>query len=226
MTTPSRRVVAVVAHPDDEIIGVGGTLRKHVKHGDEVHVLILGDGETSRGASEPAVAESQNETAEALKIIGVTRYQRLDLPDQRFDTLPLLDIIQKVSLFVGPIQPQVVYTHHYGDLNLDHRKTYQAVITACRPLDFRAEQILLFETLSSTEMAGYAAKDAFLPNYFINIESELEDKISAMSKYASELRDFPHPRSLESIRLNAGLRGSSVNIRAAEAFELFRRVEM
>ena len=225
-----KNVVAIVAHPDDEIIGVGGALRKHIKAGDKVHVLILGDGKTSRNAivegnKTEILNISQEETANALNILGVSNHQRLFLPDNKFDSLPLLDIVKKVSNYISAIKPDVVYTHHFGDLNIDHRLTFEATIIACRPIEINVNKILLFETLSSTEMSGPQIRNVFLPNYFINIEDELEDKLNAMSRYASELCEFPHPRSIITIRENAHVWGSKVNLKAAEAFELFRYTE-
>ncbi|HEY4512529.1 MAG TPA: PIG-L family deacetylase [Candidatus Paceibacterota bacterium] len=225
-----KNVIAIVAHPDDEIIGVGGALRKHIKAGDKVRVLILGDGKTSRDTiveknKTEVLNVSLEETAMALKILGISSYQRLSLPDNKFDSLPLLDIVKKVSNFISAIKPDVVYTHHFGDLNIDHKLTFEATIIACRPIEINVNKILLFETLSSTEMSGHQIRDVFLPNYFINIENELEDKLNATSQYASELCDFPHPRSIITIRENAHVWGSKVNLKAAEAFELFRYIE-
>src|SRR3989344_6073785 len=224
-----KRVLTIVAHTDDEVIGVGGTLRKHVRRGDDVYVLILGDGKTSRTATTRIQKEqinlSRKETKKALSIIGVRNYVRLDLPDNRFDSIPLLEIVKKVSKIVTKIHPHTVFTHHHGDLNIDHRKTFEATITACRPIETFVEKILLFETLSSTEMAGPGVKEAFLPNYFINIHRELDKKLAAMAAYESELKTFPHPRSLETIRNNALVWGSKVNTTAAEAFTLFRYIE-
>lgn len=224
-----KKILAIVAHPDDEIIGVGGTLIKHAERGDEVHVLILGDGKTSRATSNQAqkkqIELSKKETKKALSVIGVRSYTRLDLPDNRFDSIPLLEIVKKVSKVVADLRPDIIFTHHYGDLNIDHRRTFEAAVTVCRPIEVAVEKIILFETLSSTEMAGPAPKDAFLPNYFVDIHKELNKKLAAMSAYKSELRAFPHPRSLETIKNNALVWGSKVNRKAAEAFVLFRGID-
>lgn len=226
----AKNIIAIVAHPDDEIIGVGGTLRKHVKRGDNVHVLILGDGKTSRdgvtGKSKlNTLSVSKEETKMALRVLGISSYEKISLPDNQFDSFPLLEIVKKVSSVVSVVKPDIVYTHHFGDLNIDHKRTFEATIIVCRPIEVNVEKILLFETLSSTEMSGTQIKDAFLPNYFINIENELDEKLKAMVQYASELCDFPHPRSIVAIRENAHVWGSKVNLKAAEAFELFRCTE-
>src|SRR3989344_8622104 len=220
-------VLAVVAHPDDEIIGVGGTLCKLAKNGSDVHVLILSEGRTSRDdvtdKNRDAVLENAlKESEAALDVLGVKNVTRLQLPDNQFDTVPLLSIAKEVSKVVAQIQPSIVLTHHFGDLNIDHQIVFQATVTACRPSESFVEKILLFETLSSSEMAGPVIKDVFMPNYFINIEHELQSKLDAMSKYAPELREFPHPRSLKAIEYNAIVWGSKVNMGAVEPFELFR----
>lgn len=224
------KVIAVVAHPDDEIIGVGGTLAKHVKNGDAVAVLILGDGKTSRKdtyakPSSELKASVHAETEEALKIIGVTTFWHADLPDNRFDSLDLLDVVKLVSKYIGEWQPRIVYTHHHGDLNIDHRIAFEATITAVRPIEAPCvREVYLFETLSSTEMAGPLPQRFFIPNTFVDITEELDTKLLAMSKYVSEVREFPHPRSIDTIKMNARVWGSKNNIQAAEAFFCFRKI--
>lgn len=225
-------VLAVVAHPDDEIIGLGGTLHKHVKQGDSVAVLILGDGKSSRGGLQyaPLSQEMQSlslaETQKALKTMGISVLFKESLPDNRFDSMPLLDVVKKVSQYMGKVQPDIVYTHHFGDLNVDHRITSEAAITSARPIENSCvKEIRMFETLSSTEMAGFELKNLFLPNLFINIQEELPIKINAMSCYVSELREFPHPRSLKAIEYNAYMWGAKNNMHAAEAFHIFRSIK-
>ncbi len=223
------KVLAIVAHPDDEIIGVGGTLRKHVKAGDQVAVLIMGDGKSSRQdyyepVSEITKSDSFAETEVALNVLGIKQSLRLELPDNRFDGLDFLDVVKKVSTAVAEFKPNIVYTHHASDLNIDHRIAFQAALTACRPIENKVEQLLSFETLSSTEMSAFSIERPFLPNVFVNIESELEDKLQAMKAYNSELREFPHPRSLETIKLNAKLWGSKNNVGACEAFVMIREI--
>lgn len=225
-----KRVLAVVAHPDDEIIGVGGTLYKHVTQGDEVHVLILGDGRSSRKTKYTALTkdqtdESNNETGAAMNILKIKYFYKEFLADNRFDHMVLLDLAKIVSEYIKKIQPNIVYTHHYGDLNIDHQMTAEATIIGCRPIenDF-VETLLMFETLSSTEMAGSRVGNLFLPNYYIDISEELATKIKSMGCYKSELRKFPHPRSLEAIEANAKVWGAKNNLEAAEAFYLFKSI--
>lgn len=217
------KVLVFAAHPDDEIIGVGGTLYKHVKAGDTVDVVIVGGKTTSRDLQQDV---STDETKNALKILGINSYVNENIPDNRFDSINLLDIVKMVAKHVRNLTPDIVYTHHFGDLNVDHRILSEAVITACRPIENGCvEEIRMFETLSSTEMAGYETKSVFQPNMFIDISEELKLKLEALSCYKSEIRDYPHPRSLRAIEYNAYVWGVKNNLKAAEAFHLFRSVK-
>lgn len=226
-----QKILAVVAHPDDETIGVGGTLYKHVRTGDEVHVLILGDGKSSRGNTYKKLTKMVNqksfqETKKALSCLGIELFYKEHLPDNRFDRVDMLDISKKISSYVNKIKPTIVYTHHPGDLNIDHQRTSEAVTIACRPMENNSvREIYHFETLSSTEMAGFTPNRVFLPNVFVNIEAEIQQKIKAMSYYKSELCQFPHPRSLEAIEANAKVWGAKVNLKYAEAFFCLRQIK-
>jgi LmbE family N-acetylglucosaminyl deacetylase len=223
------KVLVIVAHPDDEIIGLGGTLRKHIKQGDNVEVVILGDGKTSRkGKYQPIEDQTKkssvSETKKALESLGISKFHREYLPDNRFDSLVLLDIVKIVSGYIEKVNPTMIYTHHYGDLNVDHQMTAEAVIIATRPIEYPSlKELRMFETLSSTEMAGTRYTHMFIPNLYVNIEEELEDKLKAMSWYESELREFPHPRSIKAIRYNARVWGAKNNQNAVEPFYLFRK---
>lgn len=225
------KILVIAAHPDDEIIGLGGTLRKHVKKGDEVEVLILGDGKTSRDIKYKKIKDdvkrsSVSETKKALNVLGIKKFQREFLPDNRFDCLVLLDIVKIISSYVQKYSPTIIYTHHYGDLNVDHQLTSEAVIIATRPIEFpELRELRMFETLSSTEMAGARYTHVFVPNLFVDIENELDDKLKSMSCYASELKEFPHPRSLKAIEYNAYVWGAKNNKKAAEPFYLFKKNE-
>lgn len=222
------KILAIVAHPDDEIIGLGGTLAKHIKIGDEVKVIILGDGKTSRYQQykeiDPVQKESSDkETSAALKKLGITNFTKKTLPDNRFDSLPLLDIVKIISEQIQSFYPDIIYTHHYGDLNIDHQKTSEAVIISTRPTEYPyLNRLLMFETLSATEMSGPRNTHAFLPNVFRDISNELNQKLEAMNCYQSELKKFPHPRSLKAIQINAELWGAKSGFLAAEPFVLFR----
>lgn len=220
-------VLVFSAHPDDEVIGVGGTIAKHVEQGDTVNVVIIAEGKSSRYDNYkkpeiPLLDASYLETQNACEILGVSKFKRLNFPDNRLDSLNLLEIVKVVENNIKEFNPDIVYTQYGGDINVDHEVVYKAVMTATRPLpNNNVKWVYAYETLSSTEW-NYDVKDAFTPNYFVDIESHLKRKINAMSCYSSELRDYPHPRSLDAIEYNAKVWGAKVGVRAAEAFKLVR----
>ena len=218
------RVLVVVAHPDDELLGVGGAILKHRKNGDDVSILILGDGETSRGEGAD-IPKREAQARSVATVLGVETIYLEKLPDNRFDSLTLLDVVKKVEEYVQRVKPDIVYTHHYGDVNVDHKVTFQAVLTACRPLpDFFVKKILCFETVSSTEWERRTPERAFLPTEYQNIEMFMDKKIEALDLYKEEMRSFPHPRSLEGVRIHAQHRGMEVGYKYAEAFEVIRNL--
>jgi LmbE family N-acetylglucosaminyl deacetylase len=215
--------MVVAAHPDDEIIGVGGTIRKHTQNGDTVFVLVVSEGKSSRCSTYEefdlqVLDDYLPETEAARKTLGVNEYKLLTLPDNRLDHLDLLDIIKAIQVELDAFAPEIVYTHFYGDLNIDHQLVSRAVITAARSLPgVPTREILLFETLSSTEQS-LALGNAFVPNLFVDISAQLPQKLLAMQCYASELNPAPHPRSLENIEKNAQVWGAKCGVFAAEAF--------
>lgn len=165
-------------------------------------------------------------TERAKQILGITKTRFLGLPDNRLDSVPLLDIVQSLEAIIAELKPAVVYTHHYGDLNVDHRVTHQAVMTACRPLPYATvREILAFEVLSSTEW-GDAGASPFIPNYFVDVSTTLEIKLRALEAYSMEMREPPHSRSLVHVASLAQHRGHCVGVDAAEAFMVIRRVKL
>lgn len=216
--------MVVAAHPDDEVLGVGGTLLKHKAAGDKISVLILANGEDSRDNG--ADAKKRLEKAkEAARRFGAELFFK-NFPDNAFDSVPLLKIAKAVEKIVGTVKPAVVYTHHFGDLNVDHRIAFQAVLTACRPQPgFPVKKILAFETLSSTEWQSKNESDIFKPTFYNNISNFLEEKIKILKIYKNEIREFPHPRSLEGVRTLAAFRGMEAGMKAAEAFEVIRIIK-
>jgi len=220
----SKKILVVAAHPDDEVLGCSGTIARHVSDGDKVYMVFMSDGVTSRTGQESKEIELRKQAAkDAGNILGIVDSPRfLGFPDNRMDTLALLDIVQTLEQVMNEIDPEVVYTHHLGDLNIDHKITHQAVMTACRPQpECSVREIYSFEVLSSTE---WSTNNPFAPNYFVDISGTLELKISAIKAYGSELRTFPHARSIEAIRALANYRGVSVGIKAAEAFKVERLI--
>lgn len=219
------KVLIIAAHPDDEILGVGGTILKHVKAGDQVSILLLGDGVTSRGDNAVGIKERANQAEQAAKILGAREVILENLPDNKFDSVPLLEITKIVERAIFKIKPNIIYTHFGEDLNIDHRLTFEAVITACRPQPkFFVKKILAFEVLSSTEWQVKKNNKLFCPNKYHNIEEFIDKKIKAMAVYHDELKVYPHPRSKEGIRILAQYRGLEVGYNYAEAFEIVRQL--
>jgi LmbE family N-acetylglucosaminyl deacetylase len=230
MTAPGLRVLTVAAHPDDEILGCGGTMARHVARGDAVSILILGEGLTSRAptradADRSALPQLQHDAHRAAAVLGVTDVTLLDFPDNRFDSVPLLDVVKAVEQSRARVRPDIVYVHHWGDLNIDHRITFDATLAAFRPLPGQPPvAIYAFEVPSSTGWAGPSAAMAFVPTHFVSIGALLERKVEAMEHYASERRAWPHPRSPDALRAWARYRGVQVGVEAAEAFVTVRTV--
>ncbi len=222
-------VLVVAAHPDDEVLGCGGTIARHAETGDDVHVLIMAEGATSRYPTRDANAlagEIEALRAAARNAAGIlgARPPRFEgLPDNRLDGMDLLDVVKLVERAVRDIEPVVVYTHHCGDLNLDHRIVHQAVVTACRPLpDHPVRRVYAFETVSSTEWASSAIGEVFRPSRFVDIANQLDRKMRALDCYETEMRPFPHARSTDTVAALARVRGAAAGIAAAEAFVVVR----
>jgi LmbE family N-acetylglucosaminyl deacetylase len=221
-----KRILIIVAHPDDEVLGVGGTAAKHVDAGDEVYCLILGEGAISRqGALKQEITELRHEAQAAAKSLGFKEIVFFSFPDNSFDSIPLLKIIKEVEKYLAKINPHIVYTHYENDLNIDHRLTFQAVITACRPCnDFCPEEVYSFEVLSSTEWQSKLRKH-FNPNFYVDIKNSLKRKIEALKKYKSEIRRYPHSRSPRGVEALAHYRGLEAGLESAEAFYLVKKIK-
>lgn len=218
-------ILAIVAHPDDEILGLGATLIKHTEAGDAVYCLILGEGAMARvGVSQKKLKSLKLQAAEAGKIIGFKKIFFSGFPDNQFDSLPLLKISKEVEKHLEKIKPDIVYTHFDGDLNIDHQLTCRAVLTACRPCNENGPgEIYAFETLSSTEWQSKNKKQ-FKPTVYVDVEKAINKKIEAFKKYKLEIRPYPHPRSPEGIKILAQYRGLESGLRLAEAFCLLRKI--
>ncbi len=222
-------ILVIAAHPDDEVLGCGGTMARLTSEGNNVFTLILGEGVTSRDRKrdlakrENEIAELKKQAENANRILGVKKVYTFDFPDNRFDSVPLLDIIKTVEEIKDGIKPDIVFTHHLGDLNIDHQVTFKAVMASCRPTnDESVKEIYSFEIPSSTEWNAPSSLTYFMPDYFVDVNKSLEIKINALKEYKTELRDFPHPRSLKAVELNAKYRGVKIGFEAAEAFKTVR----
>jgi LmbE family N-acetylglucosaminyl deacetylase len=218
-----KTVLVVAAHADDEVLGCGGTIARHAEEGDVVHLVFMADGVSSRKRSSKIDISHRIEASKcAQSILGVAFSQSLDLPDNKMDSIPLLEIVQKLEPILEETQPSIIYTHHHGDLNIDHRLTHAAVMTACRPApDSSVREIYGFEVLSSTEWASQQTSQ-FLPHYFVDITRQLRAKLNALEAYGEEMRVSPHSRSMVHVEVLAHHRGFSIGVGAAEAFEVYR----
>jgi len=221
-----KKIFVVVAHPDDEILGVGGAIIKHVNQGDEVNVLILGEGMRSRdNTSKEDLKKLHCNTDDAKQVMGYGEVYFSNFPDNSFDTVSLLEITKEVEKYIDKLKPDVVYTHHEYDLNIDHRLTFQAVLTACRPCNTNCPtEILSFESLSSTEWQSKFNKQ-FQPNFYVDITDVIEKKVEALQKYISEIKDYPHSRSVQGVRILSQYRGLEAGLEHAEAFCLVRKIQ-
>lgn len=222
-------ILVIAAHPDDEVLGCGGTLAKRADQGAAVHVAFLADGVFSRAGNKEVqqieLHARRTAAQKACDLLGVKSISFGDFPDNRMDTTALLDIAQAVERQIAEHRPDTVFTHHAGDLNIDHRRTHEAVVTACRPQKGHPVKTLLcFEVPSSTEWQLSGSAPPFVPNWFEDISGDLDRKLAALDAYAAELRPWPHPRSRQGVESLARWRGAIVGVDAAEAFMLGRRL--
>ena len=223
------KILVVAAHPDDEVLGCGGTIAKSVQNGDEVYCLIMGEGVSSRYehrelAKKEELKALKAEAQKAAEILGIKKVFFKDFPDNRFDTVPLLEIIKAIREVKEKIKPDFIYTHYQGDLNIDHRITFEAVLTACRPLVGETVQcIYSFEVPSATEWN--APDKQFTPNVFVDISDTFNKKIEALKAYKSEIRKYPHPRSPKSLEIIGKRWGLVVGGGLVEPFILIRWIK-
>ena len=235
------KVLIIVAHPDDEVLGMGGTITKYVKNGDSVKIVIMATGVFSRRSSNnmnasvyevdddmlkkmsKQVQNLQKDAIKASKIMGVTDVEFLDFPDNEMDKKSNLEITKKIESIISKFKPDIVFTHSQHDVNIDHRMIYDATITATRPFSkFKVKEVISFEVPSSTE---WYFPSKFSPNMFIDINKELNTKIKALSAYKTEINDFPHPRSAKGIEIIAKHWGTVSAFNAAEAFYIVRQLK-
>lgn len=225
----SQSSLIIAAHPDDEVLGCGGTIAKLADQGAMVHVAFLADGVFSRAGDMVAQQEElrvrRAAAQKACGILGVKSVFFGEFPDNRMDTVALLDITKTVEGLIAEHKPEMIYTHHAGDVNIDHRRVHEAVVTACRPqCDNPVKTLLCFEVPSSTEWQLPGSAPVFAPNWFVDISDTLDRKLAALEAYAAELRAWPHPRSCQGVEYLARWRGATVGVDAAEAFMLGRQL--
>jgi N-acetylglucosamine malate deacetylase 1 len=218
------KILIVAAHPDDEILGCGGTMIK-LKNTNDINVVFMTDGISARGVNDSKKKLRRKDCDDLFKYLKLKKPTFFDFPDNKMDEVPLLKIVKKLENLIQNIKPKTIFTHYSDCLNIDHKITSQAVMTACRPLkDSSVKKILSFEILSSTEWAKFKNR-GFEPNYFVDISSQFKKKIAAMKFYKKELRKYPHSRSLKAIEALARFRGVSSGVDFAEGFYLNRLIE-
>lgn len=219
------KVLVVAAHPDDEVLGCGGYIRKLADDGTDIFLSVLGEGALSRCNSSARDVELLKEAGDvSAEILGIKKVAHHNLPDQKFDTLPILDINKIIEKEIETLKPDVVLTHHFGDLNRDHRIVSESVMVATRPTaDCYIKKVLTFETPSSTEW-NFNDPNKFMPHIFIDVSKVIDYKIKALEAYGSEIRNYPHPRSSDAIVNLAKHWGIVSGLEMAEAFMLVREV--
>ena len=229
----NKRILVIVAHPDDELLGLGATMNKLITEQNcTIRVIILGEGITSRSENRNPEQWSQElkihrqNIETARKSIGYESVGIYDFPDNRFDTIAMLDIVKVIEKEKETFQPEIIFTHHGGDVNIDHQRTFEAVITATRPMeDEIVKTVITFETPSGTEWIASSDPRKFSPNLFIEVsEKNLNAKINGMESYEFEKRKYPHPRSPEALMIIAQYRGLIVGKKFAEAFTIIRSI--
>ncbi|MGI6561553.1 MAG: PIG-L deacetylase family protein [Clostridia bacterium] len=225
------KVLVIAAHPDDEVLGMGGTIAKYASRGDEVAVLIVTDGSTSQYRNDPKlqdiIREKKLETSNCAAVLGVKHVFYGELPDMRLDVTPHIEINRVIENAINDFQPSVVFTHFIGDVNKDHRRVYESTLVACRPVSEQCvKRLFLYSVPSSTEWNVQTATNVFLPNWYEDISGEFaEKKYRAMECYETELREYPHPRSVEYLRTADTAEGNRVGLLSAESFILLRSIE-
>ena len=220
------RVLVLAAHPDDEVLGMGGTIALHAAvRGDEVRIVCVTDGSSTQYPGDEALRERKNDEARrAARELGVEDYVHLDLPDMRLDTIPHVEVNRVVEEHVLGFRPEVVYTPH-PDVNRDHCALFDSVSVATRPIPSQpVRRVLTYAPTSSTEWTP-AARNWFVPNWFVDVTETIERKLAAFACYETERRDYPHPRSERALRAHAEFFGASVGCECAEPFVLVRGLE-
>lgn len=218
------RILVIAPHPDDEVLGCGGTIVKHIQGGDEVYLCIVTKAYPPEWP-EDEIKERRGEVLGINQILGIKETYFLDFPTVKLDTIPQKELNDSIARVVGEVKPHVAYIPHRGDVNKDHYLVFDAAMVVLRSEPGTVvRKVLSYETLSETEWAAPFSENIFIPNVYVDISETLEIKLKAMSAYKIELREFPHPRSLEAISALAKRRGSTVGVRAAEAFMLIKEI--
>lgn len=224
-----KKILVIAAHPDDEVLGMGGTIAKLVKEGKVVDVLIVTDGSSSQYRDSGQLAEiieaKKKETRNCANMLGVRDIYYGGLPDMKLDCTPHIDINQAIEKVIDKVQPDTVFTHFWGDVNMDHQNVYKSTLVTVRPvLGQVVRNLYCYRVPSSTEWTPNKDDTMFMPNYFVDIEQYAEQKYKAFACYSTELRDYPHPRSVQYLRESDKAAGLRVGMLAAEEFVMLRKL--
>jgi LmbE family N-acetylglucosaminyl deacetylase len=219
-------VLVVAPHPDDETLGCGGTLLKHVQRGDKIHWLIFTSISEDNGYSPVQVDKRNCEITAVAQAYGFASVQQLHLPTTRLDTLPLGDMIAQAGQIMTQIRPEILYLPFPGDVHSDHRIVCEVMMACTKQFRYPwIRRILAYETLSETDFGINPVNDHFHPNVFIDISEFLGRKVEIMNMYHGEFKEFPFPRSEEAVRALAQVRGAASNRRACESFVLLKEID-
>jgi len=214
-------ILVIAPHPDDEVLGCGGTISKYAKDGNEINLCICTKA-YAPDWSEEFLENRPKEIEKATKILGIKKTFFLDFPTVKLDTIPQKELNESIAKVIDKVKPDIVYTPHEGDLNKDHRIVFDASLVALRPLTHNAKRILSYEIPSETEWGRMI--EPFIPNVYVDISETFDVKVKAMEAYKSEIKNYPHPRSIKVIEALARIRGSEVGLKSAEAFSLIREI--
>ncbi|MBT4989640.1 MAG: PIG-L family deacetylase [Rickettsiales bacterium] len=220
------KILIIAAHPDDEALGCGGYIAKKAEEGAEIKAVFLTNGVSARDEIGDDEIKARNiALTKSSEILGIHEFYSFDFPDNRLDTVPLIEVIKEVERVIAEFLPNVIITHHLGDLNIDHQIAHKVALTACRPIVGRSvTQIIAFEVLSSTEWTSSSAANQFVPNLFVNITDFMEKKLASLNAYKDEMRESPHSRSLRAVEALATLRGECSGYKYAEGFMIIRQL--
>lgn len=218
-----KNILVIAAHPDDETLGLGGTLALYSQKGYKISVLIFADGESSRGKNFSKISQRKMQAKKACSCLGIKNITFLDYKDQKLEENTLIDLAKPIEELIFKIKPEIVFTHFWGDANQDHKKIFQATLIATRPTpDVKINKIICYDTPSSTEWGV----ESFKPNFFVKIDKVLKKKIKALECYKKEIKKYPHPRSIKSIIIRSQYWGNVVGVKHAEPFVILREIDL
>lgn len=216
-------ILVLGAHPDDESLGLGGTIAQHTKNGDNVNLIIFATGQYQRDEDGKGILRRRKQCEKASQILGINNVEFCNYSDQKLEFVSLTELVGIIEDAIKKFKIDVIYTHFWGDMNQDHRRIYEATLIAIRPTKNKITSVICYETPSSTD--NIFAENNFNPNYFVNVKKVLKTKERAISQYKNEISEFPHTRSLESLKNRSKYWGSKINIEYAEAFVKIREIK-